>query len=266
MPGAGRGTTSTRSGPARPRVRSPVSGRPEPTASDGATGTSAACGRRPTHDHPGSDEATETAELVGGVGRAQLPDQPGEQAVDGGVGPDDAEAAHLGEVDDQRRPRDRRVGAARPLDPGDPGGHVARAQPHAGRPAAAPERGPALLGGHQDGRRVGMGAVEPFRLAPERVAEPAARLRDRRRVRRDLASVRPPGPPPVAEGAGEQRDGPEGGEEQQLRTEEDREGDRHGHRGDGRDPRDARRDVARAGLWDSGSRHRPNPAVVRSWG
>ena len=217
-----------------------MSGRPEPTASDGATGTSAACGRRPTHDHPGSDEATDDHELVGGVGRAQLPDQPGEQAVDGGVGPDDTEAAHLGEVDDQRRPRDRRVGAARPLDPGDPGGHGCPS-PAARGPTRRPRQSAAraLLGGHQDGRRVGMGTVEPFRLAPERVAEPAARLGDCHRVRRDLASVGAPGAPPVAEGAGEQRDGTEGSEEQQLRTEEDREGDRHGHGGDGRDPRDA---------------------------
>ena len=108
----------------------------------------------------------------------------------------------------------------------------------AGATAAAPEPGAALLGGRQHGRRVGMSAVEPLRLAAQGVAEPAARFGDPLPRAPRPRAVGAPGPPPVAERAGEQRDGAEGREEQQLRSEEEREGDRDGHRGNGRDPRD----------------------------
>ena len=256
-PALDRGTTSRPQRPGSTRADSPASGRPEPTASDGATGHVGSVRQpAPPTTTPGRRTATDTDQLVGGMGRAQLPDQPGEQAVGGRRRPDDAEAAP------PRRGR-RRAAPARPrgwvrrrsLDPGDAGGHLARAQPHPGGPAAPPEPGEPLLGGRQDGRRVGMGAVEPLRLAAQRVgragraprATAAACAATSRRCARP-APHRSPRAPASSE------TGPERREEQQLRPEEEGEGDRHRHRGHGRDPRDARRDAARAVLRDSGSR------------
>ena len=186
------------------------------------------------------------------------PTRPGEQAVGGGGRPDDAEAAP---------PRRGRRPAARARPPGGCGwiprptrpGWAPRPSPSRTRaePAAPPERRRAAARrsrGRPPGRD-GCGRAVPPRCAARRRAGRAPRS-SCGRVRRELAAVRAPGPPPVAEGTGEQRDRPERREEQQLRAEEDREGDRHGHRRHGGDPRDPRRVAARAvaaGQWTSTS-------------
>ena len=86
--------------------------------------------------------------------------------------PDDAEARHLGEVDDQRRTRDRRVGAGGSLDPRDARGHFTQPEPDPRGATSTPDPGEPLLGAREDRGRVRMSAVEPLRLAAQRVGEP----------------------------------------------------------------------------------------------
>ena len=164
-------------------------------------------------------------------------------------GPDDAEAAHLADVDDRAAHR-ATAGWVRV----DPSTQVTRVgtSPQPSRtprgPAAPPDPASRCSAVASTAARVGMSAVEPLALAAQRVGEPVAGLaRPRLRGQRPHGGARARSPT-GRRAPGEQQHRTEQREEQQLRTEEDGQGDADGHRSHGRDPRDPRPRAARGGL------------------
>ena len=170
------------------------------------------------------------------MGHAELTDQPGQQAVDDLRRTHDAEAAHLVEVDDERRPTDEGVASRRAFDPSDACGQLAGAQPDApGR--AAPQSGSTLLGRGQHPGRVGMDPVQALSLTAQGGGQAAAGQPDLPLVARQGTSVLATGANAVTERAGQQRDGAERRKEQEPRSQEEGQGDGNRHRSQGCDPR-----------------------------